>query len=242
MSIVDRISRDIYIMRKNREKIDYTSGTNLIPIEFKVKDWAIPADATAAVYVRKPSGAIVYNNCTVDELNNTVTLQPTLQMFAEAGTLPAQIQFVSDGSIVNTYKMEFVIEDKVVSDEAVESTNEFSQFASILSSTQTLTEAVVADYVEQHGLTTGATTTQANQIATNTTTANQAAADIAALQQTVSALSSTVSSLADTVAAMSASVTTMSETVTGMSSTVTSLQSDMDDLNEGIESYDTADL
>ena len=238
---VSKITRPIYMAKKHREIIDYTSGSNLLPVEFIIKDWTIPSGATATFYAKKPSGRVLFNSCEVNHNTNSILLTPTLQLFAEAGVVPAQIQILSDGSILNSYLIEFQIEDKVVSDEAIESTDEFTAFAQILGSTQTLTESVVADYISQHGISTGANASQVAQIDENRTVSQQASADIQALQEVVSGLADTVNQLATTVSAISETVATVAENVQEMIDEVERLSGEMADLNEGIE-YDLADL
>lgn len=242
MAVVEKITRHIKLASRDREIIDYTAGTNLLPVCFIIDDWTIPDGAAASIYVQKPSGAIVYNTGTVNKNLNSVEFTPTAQMFIEGGTTPAQIQFLVGGKILNSYLITFEVENQVVSDEAIESTDEFMAFESILSNAQTLTESAVADYVSSHGIQTGANATQAAQIEANKTMATQANADIQALTETVTSLASTVSDLAASVASMVEAVNEVLATVQSDHEQLENLQDEMDDLNEGIEAYDLADI
>ena len=64
-------------------------GNNLLPIVFELADFMPPSGCTARIFVQKPSGHTVFNDCAL--VGAQVTVQPTTQMFAEPGRNPAQI-------------------------------------------------------------------------------------------------------------------------------------------------------
>lgn len=242
MAIVSKITRHISLATRHREIIDYTAGTNLLPIEFIIDDYTIPANATAAIYAKKQSGEIVFNACEINHNLNSIVVTPTIQMFIEGGMIPTQLQILSGGKMLNSFLMTFNVETKVVSDEAIESTNEFTAFSSILQSAQTLTENVVSDYVAQHGITSGANATQAAQIQTNKEVSEQASTDIRALTETVAFLAETVNTLSTTVASMAERVDALIDTIHDDHDQLQDLQADMNDFNEGIDAFNLEDM
>lgn len=75
--------------RQNPPVIDVVEGSNLLPIVFELADFVPPSGCTARIFVQKPSGHTVFNDCAL--VGTQVTVQPTTQMFAEPGRNPAQI-------------------------------------------------------------------------------------------------------------------------------------------------------
>lgn len=69
--------------------VDVVEGSNLLPVVFELADFVPPSGCTARIFVQKPSGKTVFNDCAID--CNNVTVTPTTQMFAEPGRNPAQI-------------------------------------------------------------------------------------------------------------------------------------------------------
>lgn len=122
--MADEIMRDIFI--KDRwlpVQIDYVQGTNAVPLKFQFRDYAIPSEAAARIYVKKPSGKEVYNSASLS--GNTVTVQPTTQMFAEAGEQEGQLQLTSGQKLLVTFPILFRVERNLISESAVESTDEY---------------------------------------------------------------------------------------------------------------------
>ena len=97
--------------------------TNAVPLKFQFRDYAIPSGAAARIYVKKPSGKEVYNSASLS--GNTVTVQPTTQMFAEAGEQEGQLQLTSGQKILVTFPILFRVERNLISESAVESTDEY---------------------------------------------------------------------------------------------------------------------
>lgn len=104
-------------------KIDVVRNTNAIPISFHIMDYQIPGGAEARIYLRKPSGAEVYNSAEIDE--NVVIVRPTMQMYAEEGGSIGQLQIVKDTTIAASFAILFCVNKNIISDSAIESTNEF---------------------------------------------------------------------------------------------------------------------
>ena len=73
--------------------------------------------------MKKPSGKEVYNSASLS--GNTVTVQPTTQMFAEAGEQEGQLQLTSGQKLLVTFPILFRVERNLISESAVESTDEY---------------------------------------------------------------------------------------------------------------------
>lgn len=112
--------------------VDYVQGSNMIPIVFEITDYDIPSGATANIYIKKPSGAQIYNSCTISE--NDVTVQPTTQMFAESGKQFGQLQILSGQKILESFLILFDIEKSIVDDDAIESSDEFTALEEAMTS------------------------------------------------------------------------------------------------------------
>lgn len=118
------ITRDIYVLtNKIKEPIDYVQHTNAIPISFLFRDYPIPADAKAKVFVAKPSGKVVYNVCPI--YGQEVRLSVRSQMFAEEGLNLLQLQLTSaDDLELVTYIQPVQVRRNLIDGDASESKNE----------------------------------------------------------------------------------------------------------------------
>lgn len=130
---MENISIKLRVANKGFTQIvDYVQGSNMIPIVFEITDYDIPSGATANIYIKKPSGAQIYNSCTISE--NEVTVQPTTQMFAESGKQFGQLQILSGQKILESFLILFDIEKSIVDDSAIESSDEFTALEDALNS------------------------------------------------------------------------------------------------------------
>lgn len=130
---MENISIKLRVANKGlTQVVDYVQGTNAIPIVFDIVDYNIPAGAIANIYIKKPSGAQIYNSCTISE--NEVTVQPTTQMFAESGKQFGQLQILSGQKILESFLILFDVEKSIVDDTAIESSDEFTALEDALNS------------------------------------------------------------------------------------------------------------
>lgn len=117
------IERDVYVIRNYlKDEIEYVRGTNAVPIYFCFKDFDIPEDATAKVFVAKPSGKAVYNLCSIVE--QTVRVEVTDQMFAEKGKHLMQIQIEKGGKTLVTFTQPVKVHSNFAEGDIPESGNE----------------------------------------------------------------------------------------------------------------------
>lgn len=118
------INIKLFLERKDIPvKIDVVQDTNAIPISFHIADYQIPEGTEARIYLRKPSGAEVYNSAAIDE--NAVIVQPTTQMYAEDGEALGQLQIIKDTTVAASFAIVFCIHKNIISDSAIESKDEF---------------------------------------------------------------------------------------------------------------------
>lgn len=128
---MERIYKKINVTKKDLLcRVSYVQGSNAIPIDFEILDFTIPSGATANIYIKKPSGAQIYNSCIIS--GQVITVQPTTQMFAEAGNQFGQLQILQSEKILATYLILFEVERSVIDDAAIESTNEFTALQEIM--------------------------------------------------------------------------------------------------------------
>ena len=92
----NQIERDVYVTYEPlKNPISYVRGTDALPIVFHFRDYDIPSEASASVFVAKPSGKAVYNSATIS--GNDVTVTVDSQMFMELGTSEMQVSISQGG-------------------------------------------------------------------------------------------------------------------------------------------------
>lgn len=128
---MERIYKKINVTKKDLLcRVNYVQGSNVIPIDFEILDFTVPSGAVTNIYIKKPSGAQIYNSCTIS--GQVITVQPTTQMFAEAGNQFGQLQILQSEKILASYLILFEVERSVIDDAAIESTNEFTALQEIM--------------------------------------------------------------------------------------------------------------
>lgn len=106
-------------LKKTIEAVQSDSGRELRCI---VTDLMIPASATAKISAIKPSGAAIYNTCSISGNEIIVTL--TSQLLAEVGNTHCQIEVTANKKTVTTFEFVIKIQKKISG--GVESANEFT--------------------------------------------------------------------------------------------------------------------
>lgn len=176
---MDKITLQIFVASKSISyPINYVQGTNTIPIELILADYNIPSGAEVRVYIKKPSGKEVYNNCTYS--GNVVTIQPTLQMFAESGRQVGQIQIARSGKILVSFPLIFDVERNIISDSAVESSDEYGVLdALIMEARESIPRATAAAGRAETAATAAETQAERAKTAADKAEINAAAAESA---------------------------------------------------------------
>ncbi len=110
--------------------IHYVQYSTEIPLQFYIADYTLTEEMTARIYIRKPSGKEIYNDCTID--GQTVSVIPTAQMFAEAGKQMGQLQIINGGSILVSFLLKFDVEENIISESAIPSSNEYTALDNLI--------------------------------------------------------------------------------------------------------------
>lgn len=94
---------------------------------FSVLDMEVPESAAAYLYAQKPDGTMVYNDCSIRQIDGMATICAplTAQLLAVSGRATCQIQIVDGGSLVTSFPFEVDIGATRVDGAAIESSNEF---------------------------------------------------------------------------------------------------------------------
>ena len=100
---MNTIKRDVYVLRNTiKIPIEVTKGTDMLGLEFAVRDYEIPATAAAVAYVYhksmdKPKGTL----CDVD--NSVISFTPSGDFFV-VGMNELQIRVINDGKSLISFK------------------------------------------------------------------------------------------------------------------------------------------
>lgn len=125
------IYKEIYVSKKEPVVIEIAQGSNALPIVFAVKDWNVPQTATAAFYVEKPSGALIFDAATID--GNEITVDVTTQMTAETGANKCQVTVIQGTDIMRSFVFILKVFGSIIDDSAIESQDEFTALEEALS-------------------------------------------------------------------------------------------------------------
>lgn len=123
--------KQLYVSKKEPLVIEYTQGSNLLPIEFEIMDWTIPTSSTAQIYVEKPSGALIFNAASVD--GQSIIVQPTTQMTAETGANKGQLLIVYGDKVLVSFGFILKVFESIIDSSAIESQDEFTALEEALS-------------------------------------------------------------------------------------------------------------
>lgn len=175
-------------------------GNTEIPVDFHITDYTIPAGSTARFYLKKKSGAEVYNNCTIS--GNVITLDPTAQTFAEAGCQAAQLQVEIGENFLLSFPMTFDVAPNIIDDSAIESSNEYGALESLLQEAQENIPAAgeAASAANQAAQAANTAAGTANQAAENASSATTAATNAASAANTAAGQANTAAGAANTAA------------------------------------------
>lgn len=98
---MEAIKRQIYVLRDVlKDEIVYSLGTDLVPIEYHIMDFTVPATATAVVYVLKADGEL--DKILADVLDNVVSFAPARDFFTEGRNI-IQIRIVNNNKALVSF-------------------------------------------------------------------------------------------------------------------------------------------
>ncbi len=112
----------IYLNQKrNVRQIDLVQYDTGIQLVFSVLDFAIPSEASATLYVQKPSGKFVYQEDGITVAGNTVTVDLHNQAITEHGKVPYQVSLKSGTDVITTFTGLIMVEKSLKDAGATES-------------------------------------------------------------------------------------------------------------------------
>lgn len=98
---MEAIKRQIFVLRDTlKDIIDYNIGTDMVPIEYHVMDFSVPATAAAVVYVLKSDGEL--DKILADVLDNVISFRPTKGFFTE-GLNAIRVRIVNDNKALVSF-------------------------------------------------------------------------------------------------------------------------------------------
>ena len=101
--------------------------------------YKVPSGVTAVLRAKKPSGAVLYNTCTVTADGN-VEYIITTQTVAEVGKLPCELQLSQDGKVIFSPNFTLLVYKNLSVDSEVESMDEFTALQTAISRAESLTD------------------------------------------------------------------------------------------------------
>ena len=131
-------------------KIGEASGRKIVFTLYEGRaPFFVPSDATVIFRAKKPSGAVLYNHCVVDDGKIEYTI--TSQTVAEKGVLPCEIQIIgADSKVIYTPCITLNVTENLYSDTEVESSNEFTELENALNRIPPL-EVIYSKYTKPEG-------------------------------------------------------------------------------------------
>ena len=101
--------------------------------------YKVPSGVTAVFRAKKPSGAVLYNTCTVTPDGN-VEYIITTQTVAEVGKLPCELQLSQDSKVIFSPNFTLLVYKNLSVDSEVESSDEFTALQAAISRAESLTD------------------------------------------------------------------------------------------------------
>ena len=152
-SLIHKINLDC--LRKDSQaivnaKIGEASGRKIVFTLYEGRaPFFVPSDTTVIFRAKKPSGAVLYNNCVVDDGKIEYTI--TSQTVAEKGVFPCEIQIIgADNKVIYTPCITLNVTENLYSDAEVESSNEFTELENALNKIPPL-EVIYSKYTKPEG-------------------------------------------------------------------------------------------
>ena len=152
-SLIHKINLDC--LRKDSQaivnaKIGEASGRKIVFTLYEGRaPFFVPSDTTVIFRAKKPSGAVLYNNCVVDD--GKIEYIITSQTVAEKGVFPCEIQIIgADNKVIYTPCITLNVTENLYSDTEVESSNEFTELENALNKIPPL-EVINSKYTKPEG-------------------------------------------------------------------------------------------
>lgn len=112
---METLNREVFLkINTFKEKIEMSQGTDGIPVIFQFEDYDLPSGTTAIVFVKKPSGKAIQDTASVNVNDNSVTINMTPQMTAEAGEALIQVQMKQGNKDIFTFNHPLLVSESAV--------------------------------------------------------------------------------------------------------------------------------
>lgn len=214
--MANQIERDAWVKQdKLKNPIPYVRGTDLLPIVFHFRDFAIPSGATAKVFVAKPDGNAVYDTATIE--GNDVTVDVTEQMFLVLGMTLMQISIFDGEEELVSFAQPVMVEQNLKAGDFPESVTDVK---------------AIDEAIEQANQAVNTATTAAQQAATAVQNANHAIEDA---NEAISDLNAQIASLNTNFASLANNVS-----ISQLDTTAKTLVGAIDELNSNIPIFSNA--
>ena len=109
------------------------SGRN---VNVNIVDYKIPAEADARIWVIKPDGKVVWNNCDIIT-DQIVKVKLTNQMLAVVGLSKAKIEIYTEDEVLSTFNFYLQVEEDISDPNGTESKNESTALEEIVTTNPT---------------------------------------------------------------------------------------------------------
>lgn len=125
-------------------------------ITFSLKEgrlpYKVPSGVTAVLRAKKPSGAVLYNTCTVTP-DGKVEYIITTQTVADVGTLPCELQLSQDGRVIFTPNFTLLVYRNLAIDSEVESSDEYTALQAAIARAENIADGTTyTPHVSEDGV------------------------------------------------------------------------------------------
>src|SRR5574344_1871128 len=162
-SLVYKINLDC--LRKDSQaivnaKVGETNGRKIVFTLYEGRSaFFVPEGATAIFRAKKPSGAVLYNSCDINDGKVEYTL--TQQTVAEQGVFPCEIQIIgADKKVIYTPCITLDVAQNLYSDAEIESTSEFTALTGAIDEVRALKAFTIKLTTTSDGITADKTFTE----------------------------------------------------------------------------------
>lgn len=101
---------DVFVLRNVIKKdLEFTQGTNALPILFVFKDFKIPENADAKYFITKPSKKQVIGSGNIDYETNSVLVNLHSQAVTETGRMFLQVEIKKSEEILFTFEQPYKV-------------------------------------------------------------------------------------------------------------------------------------
>lgn len=117
-----------------------------------ITDMMLKDTYAARIYAVKPTKKEIFNDCVIN--GNAVVVKLTDQILAEVGYVSCQIKITNDaGERVSSFEFILDVKKDLMSESAIESSNEFKALESVLSNVEGTIRKETQDYLEENNVT-----------------------------------------------------------------------------------------